>query len=296
MKILITGAAGFIGSSLYKKLNKKDKYEFILIDDLSKGLISNLPKNTKLIQRDISKINCYNNIENVDAIIHFAGQSSGERSFIDPIRDLNSNYISTINTLNFAKKCNCQTIVFSSSMSVYGDNNRGPLTNYGINKLAAETYLKINSENKINIFNLRLFNVYGPGQDLKDMMQGMVSIFLSQAISSNEIIVKGSLKRKRDFVYIDDVTDLVNQLLNLSVNQNNIVKTFDVASGNVYTIEQLLIEIQSLFGKKKIIQSTGTRGDQFKVKADIGEMSKILKRDTIKLENGLIKWKKSLNQ
>ena len=103
-----------------------------------------------------------------------------------------------------------------SSMSVYGNsikskfidekNNPKPISVYGNSKLTAEKMLAVLFEHyRIPVVNLRLFNVYGPGQNLNNLQQGMVSIFLAQALLNKHILVKGSPERFRDLVYIDDI-------------------------------------------------------------------------------------------
>ena len=91
-------------------------------------------------------------------------------------------------------------------MSVYGnslnkkfdENSKiNPISCYGVSKIASEKYIKVFSK-KLPYVIFRMFNVYGSGQNMKDLRQGMVSIYLSQALSSNKILVKGSLDRKRD--------------------------------------------------------------------------------------------------
>ena len=82
-----------------------------------------------------------------------------------------------------------------------------PKSFYGVGKIASEHYMRIYQQYGINSTALRLFNVYGPGQNLQNLKQGMVSIFIAQAIKTNSIHVKGSKLRFRDFVFIDDVVN-----------------------------------------------------------------------------------------
>ena len=113
-------------------------------------------------------------------------------------------------------------MIFASSQSVYGNVDDiavsekykvNPLSCYGNSKLSSENYLKI-FKDKLPYVIFRINNVYGYGQDLDNLKQGMVSIYLAQALKNNKIIVKGSLDRFRDFVHIDDVVDCgLEQLL-----------------------------------------------------------------------------------
>tara|TARA_B100000989_G_scaffold297994_1_gene285612 strand:+ start:1030 stop:1971 length:942 start_codon:yes stop_codon:yes gene_type:complete len=279
-KILITGVAGFIGSNLAKHLLKKN-YQIYGIDNLSTGFKKNIPKAVKFYFKDLSKKNSLDSIKfNCDYIFHFAGQSSGEKSFEDPFRDISNNTLSTINIINYAKKKKVKKIIYASSMSVYGDSKTGyfnensalrPKSFYGVSKKASEDYLKI-SGSKINYIILRLFNIYGPGQDLSNLKQGMVSIYLAQALKNKKIIVKGSKNRFRDFTSIDDLCLICERLISHKINN----KVINIGTGKKTKIYELLSLIEKFTGKRKIIYEKETPGDQFGAVANNKLMKKIL--------------------
>ena len=280
-KILVTGAAGFIGSKIAKKL-LDENYDVIGIDDLSSGNIKNIPSKLNFIDKDLSSDNFdLSFLSGVDTIMHLAGQSSGEISFEDPLIDLRKNTVSTLNLIRFCKKTKVKKFIYASSMSVYGevedkpireDFSTIPISCYGVGKLASERYLHILGGNmSINI--MRMFNVYGPGQDLDNMKQGMVSIYLSQAIKSNKIIVKGSLERFRDFIYIDDVVDSWIKAMNL---KNNGLITLNIGSGKKTTVKQLLSMIQEGFDDLDIQINKSTPGDQTGIYSNNSLMKKSL--------------------
>ena len=103
-KILVTGAAGFIGSKICSELIKKN-YTVIGCDDFSTGLKKNVIKGIKFLNIDLSNKKKISNLpKDIDFIFHLAGQSSGEKSFEDPLNDLNRNFITTYNLIDFAKK------------------------------------------------------------------------------------------------------------------------------------------------------------------------------------------------
>jgi len=267
--VLITGGAGFIGSSLAKKLICLD-VEIIIIDNLSKGSRANIPEAAQFIEGACEDRNTYDLIRDIkfSAIFHLAGQSSGERSFEDPLVDLNSNAASTLVLLQFARTNLNGRFVFASTMSVYGDNippfkeemSPRPLSFYGVGKLASEHYLRLYRKFGLDTVAVRLFNVYGPGQDLEDMKQGMVSIFLGQALGSGTIVVKGSVNRYRDFIFIDDVVD---NLWQLSKHNGKLPLVINFASGQSTTVSELLNQIKLGWSLPLEIEvSTGTSGDQ----------------------------------
>lgn len=213
---LVTGAAGFIGAEVAKRLLEQGR-NVVTIDNLSTGKEEHIPKNVVFIKGntfDKEIVYALNQYE-IEHIYHIAGQSGGISSYDDPIYDMDSNIKSTLLLLDYAKKHYCKSFIYASSMAVYGDgdiypiketNPTKPNTFYGIGKMASEHYLRIYAEQYgMKCTSLRFCNVYGPGQNLDNLKQGMVSIFISQAINNKHIHVLGSKKRFRDFVYIDDV-------------------------------------------------------------------------------------------
>lgn len=297
---LVTGAAGFIGSAIARKLISQGN-SVVTIDNLSTGFESNIPEGCAFI-----KGNCYDqDIINklydykFDAIIHIAGQSSGEVSFENPVYDLQTNTQSTIMLLDYAKKTGCKKFVYASSMSTYGDHE-DPFVNedtktvpksfYAVGKIASEHYMRIFSGYGICATALRFFNVYGIGQNMTNLKQGMASIFMAMAIKDRHVLVKGSKDRFRDFVYIDDVADAVLK----AVDRDGSVKPYEcynVSTGVKQTVEQVINTIcQNLPFDVSVEYTGGTPGDQHgiygdgsKIKNDLGWEPKIDFKTGIKM-------------
>jgi len=290
--ILITGVAGFIGSSIAKKI--KNKYKLFGIDNLSTGKKTNIPKEVTFYKLDLSKKNCLKNFPRVDYIMHLAGQSSADKSFNSPILDLQQNTQSTLNIIEYAKRKKVKKIIYASSMSVYGNiikknlsenENVNPVSFYGVSKLSSEKYLSLLSPN-VNYLILRMFNVYGPGQNLKDLNQGMVSIYLSQYLYKKKILVKGSVERIRDFIYIDDVVNIWVK----SINNNIKNEIFNVGTGIGYSVKNL-IKLISNTANIKVINPT--KGDQFKIVSNNKKLKKYFKLiNFVNLKLGVEKFKK----
>ena len=280
--ILITGAAGFIGSKVAHKFIDLG-YETLTIDNLSTGIKKNIPKETVFIKGNCGDEKTINKLKEypIEGIIHIAGQSSGEVSFENPVYDLESNTISTILLLDFARRNGIKRFVLASTMSVYGDEVILPVTEesitnpksfYACGKLASENYLKIYTNFGIESTSLRLFNVYGPGQNLDNLKQGMLSIYLAQALNKNKIIVKGSKDRFRDFVYIEDVVNAFVSLYFEPWKQYNI---YNICSGKPTLVSELLEAIQLNLGKKVNISfQDGTPGDQFGIFGSFDKINK----------------------
>ena len=294
--LLVTGVGGFIGSAVARRL-VAEGFRVVGVDDFSVGKRSNVPDQVDLIEADVAAPQLVSKLPAaVHAVLHLAGQSSGEISFDDPVSDLQKNTISTLQLINYANSAGATRFVFASSMSVYGavddtptreDAVLQPLSCYGVGKAAAEGYLRVFSQ-RTPFVSLRMFNVYGPGQDLQNLRQGMVSIYLAQALATKRIVVKGSAERYRDFVYIDDVVEAWvralqrPELLNTAIN---------VGSGIRTEVGQLLSMIQQLVPGTTVEFTDGTPGDQFGIYADTQHMHMYLGLShVVSLQDGLRKF------
>ena len=276
VNILVTGAAGFIGSSLSSKLLRND-HKVVTIDNLSTGYEDNIPSGVQFIRGDCHDPAIIAKLRNkrFDAIIHVAGQSSGEISFEDPTYDLQTNTQSTLMLLDYAVKTGCTKFIYASSMSVYGNSEKQPVYEnmtlhptsfYAVGKLASEHYLRLYSKFGINTTALRLFNVYGPGQNLQNLRQGMVSIYLAQAIKNKKVVVRGSGDRFRDLVYIDDAVDAFYKTLSIQKIGHN---CYNIGSGKKYSVSNIINKINNLFNNSLEIEFVeSTPGDMFGIYSD----------------------------
>lgn len=287
-KVLVTGAAGFIGSAVARKLVEQND-EVYTIDNLSTGKRENIPDKVKYVIGNVydkEKLAEFGNVA-FDIIIHIAGQSSGEVSFENPGYDLSTNTLSTLMLLELALKQGCKKFIYASSMSVYGDAEKELVTEqtpavpksfYAVGKLASENYMRIFSSYGIMCTALRFFNVYGIGQNMDNMKQGMASIYLSQALRNGHIFVKEAKDRFRDFVYIDDVVNAV--LLSLKRDGED-YEIYNVSNMRPITVEHVIEVIrENLGGDITVEYGEGTPGDQHgiygdnkKIMTDLGWMA-----------------------
>ena len=292
-KILITGVAGFIGSHVARRFLKAG-YEVVGVDDLSGGRFENIPENIEFINGDLALKETFERIpKGCKKVLHLAGQSSGEISFDNPVDDLKKNTISTLNLINYGIQNGAGRLVYASSMSIYGavadvpireKEATRPLSCYGVGKLAAEDYLRI-FQKQLPFVGLRMFNVYGPGQDLGNLRQGMVSIFLAQALANGRIEVKGGIERFRDFIYIEDVVEAWFRAATYPAALNQII---NVGTGKRTTVAMLLNQICDLVPGSSFFVKGSTPGDQKGIFADVKKINNILGiRSFLSIEKGL---------
>jgi UDP-glucose 4-epimerase len=292
-KVLITGVAGFIASHVARRF-LAEGYSVVGVDDLSGGKRENIPDGVKFIQGDLkdpATIKCLPT--DCRQILHLAGQSSGEISFDDPVADLEMNVTSTLRLIDYGIQIRAERIIYASSMSVYGavpdaptseSHHPKPLSCYGVGKLSSENYLRI-YQNKLPFVAMRMFNVYGPGQDLRNLRQGMVSIYLAQALVSGRIEVKGGLERFRDFIFIDDVVEAWYRACTRREALNNAI---NIGTGIRTSVSQLLKSIHELLPNSNSFISGSTIGDQSGIYSNTDAMRRLLGFEaTIRLDRGL---------
>ncbi len=280
-KVLVTGVAGFIGSNVASRL-LREGYSVVGVDDLSGGHVKNVPAGLEFIQGDLAKASTIALIpRDCRKILHLAGQSSGEISFDDPVADLEKNAVSTLNLIRYGIENQVERMVYASSMSVYGSVENKPISEsrecrplscYGVGKYAAEGYLNV-YKNQLSFVSLRMFNVYGPGQDMGNLRQGMVSIYLAQALANGQIQVKGSTDRFRDFIFIDDV---VEAWFRAAIRPAALGKTLNVGTGVKTTVGTLLEHVRAMVPGSNYYVQGATLGDQSGIYADTSMLSSCL--------------------
>ncbi len=280
---LITGSEGFIGLSLVKYLLSM-KNIYIVGLDIKKSSINH--SNYTFVQGDISSITICEKVVDIlkkkkleFSILHLAAQTSAQVSMENPILDINTNLIGLLNLISIIKNKFIEPDLFMlfSSMAVYGNSKNNtpdsefkentlpkPNSIYGYTKLISERILELSGLKYIPI---RLFNIFGPGQDMDNNKQGMVSIYLSDLLKTGNINVKGSLKRTRDFVFIDDLIKIVFKIIQVNL-QNDYISSepINISTGICHSVEELVNNLIAIYKKRynrnaKIILQDSTPGD-----------------------------------
>lgn len=275
-RILLTGGGGFIGGHLAHAL-LADGWAVDVADDLSTGSAANVPASAELLELDLGRLEAVAALPDrgYAAILHLAGQSSGEKSFDDPVRDLDANARSTVLLAQWAIDHGVPAVVQASSMGVYGqpdalpvaeDTPPRPLSWYGASKLAGEHALAVAGRAGVRTVSLRMFSIYGPGQDLADLRQGMVSIYLAMLLRGDPVVVKGPLDRVRDLVYIDDCVAAWRAAL-----EGEVTGPVNVGTGVGTSVRELLDGLIAQLGlpaDHPVVEAERTPGDQTALVAD----------------------------
>lgn len=297
-KIVITGGFGFIGTRLTRHF-QENGLEVVVLEYPGSIVPAGFPK-CEILRADITDeaMIKQNKIKGVDAVIHLAAQSSGPRSFQIPATDIKINVLGTLNTINWCRENAIDRLLFASSFVVYGDHpDREALSEqtpcrpksvYAGSKLAAEHLLISYAQpHGIKWSSLRMFNVYGPGQDITKPDQGVVGIFMNMLLKQDTVQVKGSLSRFRDLVFIDDVISGWD----LCLKTTSFNKAYNLGSGEKTTFEQLIKSVAKVLGKEHrlvIEELPGTPGDMQGCYADISNIRADLGfQPRVRLEKGL---------
>lgn len=282
--ILVTGVAGFIGSAVSKRLLQAG-HTVVGIDNLSTGVKRNVAEDMEFIKGNCHEASTFTALEGrkFDAIIHLAAQNGSAVGFADPIYDLQTNTVATHQLLEFARRNNCRRFLLASSVAVYGSKSDMPVAEtdvctpesfYGVHKLASEHYLHVYKQVGIASTALRLFNVYGPGQNMVAPTHGIISIFMEMLVSDGHIVVKGSPNRIRDFVYIDDAVEAFMLCLG---NPDAEGRVFNIARGNPHKVGEVVNRLRNISKKAVTLEYFGsTAGDVRSVYADISLASELL--------------------
>ncbi len=273
MRVLVTGAAGFIGSHLCRRL-VADGHEVVGFDDLSEGRLENLADvpEVRFEQADLrdegavraAAAGCH-------AILHQAAMKSVPRSLEEPERFTQVNVIGTLHVLQ-AARAEGASVVLASSSSVYGDQSRFPLTEYlaprplspyAATKLTVEAYGRAWwGSYGVRTVALRYFNVYGPGQDPASEYAAVVPRFTMACLTRTRPTVYGDGEQARDFTYIDDVVQA--NLLAARAPDDARGRVFNIGGGAEPTSVNRLLAL--------IAASCGVETDPIRAPERIGEI------------------------
>ncbi len=292
-KVLITGIAGFIGSSLARVLSEKgyfivglDNFNDYYSVDLKKDRVTKLlPSSVDVNEIDLldfKKLDSLFSKNNFDAVIHLAAQAGVRHSIEHPDTYIQTNVQGTNNIFELAKKYNVKKVVYASSSSVYGGNKKvpfsesdrvdNPISLYAATKKANELQANVYSSMfGLNMVGLRFFTVYGPwGRPDMALFK-----FTKNIIAGKPIDVYNNGNMVRDFTFVDDIVSGVVRALETPLKNKN--EIFNLGNSQPTPLNDFIFYIEQNLGKKAIRNNMPMQpGDVEKTSADISKAKKLL--------------------
>jgi UDP-glucose 4-epimerase len=256
MQALVTGGGGFIGHHLVRRL-LTDGYDVCVLDNFSTGRRERLDGlDVALVEGDLrSYERAHTAVRGTDVVFHLGALPSVPRSVQDPLTTSAVNVEGTLNVLLAARDESVRRVVFASSSSVYGasavlpkteSDQPLPISPYGVSKVAAEHYCRaFTTVYGLETVSLRLFNVFGPGQDPLSQYAAVVPRFIAALGSGKRPIVYGDGQQTRDFTYVDDVVEAFMVAVQEDIPAGDV---FNVAAGVETSLLDLIDILNDLFG------------------------------------------------
>ena len=259
--VLVTGGSGAVGTNLVNKLLELGA-KVTVLDNFSQSSKNNLQKSKKLkiINGDITKKAVLEKVfsDKFDYVFHLAARFANELSVENPSEDLHVNIEGTLLILLFSSKQKLKRFVYSSSSSLYGNQNKVineetkpyPSTPYAVSKLTGEYYCQaIQKLYGLEYTIVRLSNSYGPF-DPAGQYRNVIPNFFKNALKNKPIVITGTGKETRDFTYVEDT---VNGILLAAISKNGKNQTFNLGTGKETSIKKLAQTITEITNSKSKI-------------------------------------------
>ncbi|HNS51155.1 MAG TPA: NAD-dependent epimerase/dehydratase family protein [Anaerolineae bacterium] len=259
MRILITGGAGFLGAALANRLvGPGGGHTVLVLDDLSTGDPRRLDPRVLFTRGEVKDVpKLWTMLQGVDCVYHLAARVRVPESIYYPGDYNDCNVGGTVALMEAVRDTGVKRVVLTSSAALYGEQTEQPISEsqppnpnspYGVSKLAAEYYVStLGQLNGIETVSLRVFNAYGPGQDLPPSYPPVIPHLLKQALTGGSLVIFGDGTQTRDFVYVDDVVDaLVTAVTASEVNR----AVINIGSGQETSIQDLAGRIVRATGRK----------------------------------------------
>ncbi len=284
MRVLITGGAGFLGSALANRL-AGEGHTVLVLDDLTAGDPRRLAPGVLFTRGDIKDVpKLWTLLQGVDCVYHLAARVRVPESIHYP-RDYNDvNVGGTVAVMEAVRDTGVRRVVFASSGALYGEQAHQPIREsqvpnpnspYGVSKIAAEHYVAtLGSLYGIETVALRVFNAYGPGQDLPPSYPPVIPQLLRQAQTGGSLVIFGDGSQTRDFIYVDDVVDaLVVAATATDVNRSVI----NVGSGREVSINDLAVHVAGVTDRQvNVLHNREQPGGVSRLVADVSLARQLL--------------------
>jgi UDP-glucose 4-epimerase len=296
MRILITGAAGFLGSALANTL-AGEGHTVRGVDNLSTGTPDALVPEVHFTRGDVKdRPKLWTLLQDVDCVYHLAARVFVPESMLYPGDYNDVNVGGTVTLMEAMRDVGVRRVVFISSGAVYGNQHHQPVREsftpdprspYAVSKLAAEYYVRtIGSQWGIETVCLRVFNAYGPGQQIPPVHAPVIPNFMQQAIQQGTLVIQGDGLQTRDYIYVDDV---VKAMVAASKVPDINGLTINIGSGYDTSIRDLVKLILEVTGKPaQVIYNPRSDSGPGRLCADIRlAKDKLRFTPSVKLKDGL---------
>jgi UDP-glucose 4-epimerase len=283
MAILVTGAAGFIGSHVAEQLLRRG-HEVVGLDDLSGGFTDNVPKGTVFVQGTVLDTALLSRLfveHRITHVFHLAAYAAEGLSHFIRRFNYTNNVVGSMNVLNEAVKAEVSCFVFTSSIAVYGAGQTPmreslrpePEDPYGIAKYAVEMDLQA-ARHMFGIDSIvfRPHNVYGERQHIGDRYRNVIGIFMNQLMRGVPMTIFGDGTQTRAFSYIGDVAPLIADAIGVPAAFN---KTFNVGADESTTVNELAALVAKAMGKEPRIEHLEARKEVLHAVADHSRVEQV---------------------
>jgi nucleoside-diphosphate-sugar epimerase len=250
-RVVVTGAAGFIGSNLSRHLLDKG-YSVLAIDSLSSGTRGNLDPRLDFHQLDVRDERMARLLAGADAVFHLAAKTSLPDCMNHPQEAASVNVVGTANVLEAARLAGVGKLVYADTSAEYEGIHQfptpedvlRPISAYAASKHGGATFCESYRElYGMNVTMLRYFNVYGPAQDWRRVVPPVMSAFVIRMLNGERPIIYGSGEKRRDFIYVDDVNEFHLRVLESPASNGRV---FNVGTGINYSVNQIYELIEGI--------------------------------------------------
>jgi UDP-glucose 4-epimerase len=287
MRILLTGGAGFIGSALANRLVGLPEagHTVLALDDLSAGDTRRLRPEVLFTRGDVKDVpKLWTLLRGVDCVYHLAARVRVPESIHYPAEYNDVNVSGTVAVMEAMRDTGVKRVVFASSGALYGEQAHQPINErqtpspnspYGVSKIAAEYYISTLGElYGIETVSLRIFNAYGPGQELPPNYPPVIPQLLKQAQGGGSLVIWGDGTQTRDFVCVDDVVDaLLAAATATAVNR----AVINIGRGQAISINDLAACVARVTGQQvNVLHTLSQSGGVSRLVADVGLAKQLL--------------------
>lgn len=292
-RIVITGAAGFIGSNLAERL-LAEGHEVIGLDNLAYGLREQIPGEVKFFEVDIRDQSLSGLLRPGDVIFHLAAKNCISDCQSDPVETASINVTGTVNVFEAARQAGAAKIIYAESSALYEGSVRMPTPEsevypqsfYAVSKLAGMAFAEaFRRYYGLRTTALRYFCVYGPRQDYRRMIPPVMSAFIIRLMRGEQPVIYGSGEKRRDFIHVDDINDFHVRCINDTRTDGRV---FNLGSGVSHSVFEIYQQVAKLLRSSTVPSyRSDLPGEAQETLADISAAETLGWKPKTSLERGL---------